>query len=144
MSEISGALPFIDKKLNIIICKKNLTERENLQLLSDIIHPSQGKTISNPNRKWKNSICIWGDTSCIMTTDTQQKEVLKYVDFLRLGIEKLLFPEIFFGQKMIDHLIRRTHSNETFERSLAIFGLYKNQSTCSVCRFDDHNTTPTL
>lgn len=108
MSEIPGALQFIHK-LNIIISNKKLTERKNLQSLSDTI--DQGKHRNNRDRKWKN---IWGDTSCVMTTDRQQMEALKYVDYLGLGIEKFLFPEIFFGRKMLD-LIR---GHATFEKSL--------------------------
>ena len=76
--------------------KKKLDERKNLNYLSDDI--VNGKKSRNLNRMWCN---IYGDPKSVLKKDKEGGELLGHVEQFALEIEKLLFPDLYWGRFML-------------------------------------------
>ena len=84
------------QSINQWIRKKKLDERKNLNYLSDDI--VNGKKSRNLNRMWCN---IYGDPKSVLKKDKEGGELLGHVEQFALEIEKLLFPDLYWGRFML-------------------------------------------
>lgn len=98
-TELPGSCEFTDT-IRRIVDKRRLLDGKKLQPLGDAV--ISGKKSKHICRKWKN---IWGDTVSLLSKDNQARSILEKCEFLGLQLEHHLFPEIYYGRRMVKHSI---------------------------------------
>lgn len=111
---LGGSLSFTSTVAKIIK-EKNLEDINNLHLLSDSVDLKNRTKLKHPCRKWVN---IWGDTDSLVKKEKAGAFLMKRTRNIGFDLERLLFPEISYGRKMVDRKRKILKHNPDMESSL--------------------------
>jgi hypothetical protein len=66
-------------------------------------------------RRWIN---IWGDSDCVVNSEKDVASLKAHTRYIRLDVERHLFPEIFYRRKMVDRKSNILEHESLVESSL--------------------------